>query len=283
MAAPVWPRTGRGAPVPRARPAPTRASPARMRRTTSVDPRGRRSARACPPRRWSRTARRSRSAGSRPACSASARRRGSASARPLPPIGIQPSALGHGGESTASVAPPPISVRTRGCWTRLGPRPGRAEVDELAVELGLSSDQMASMAARCSRTMSCRRPKSTPWSSASARFQPKPTPSVTRPPERWSSVATCLASTIGSCWAASRMPVPEPDARGHGGSGGQRDERVETALVIVEAHALDERRRDVLPQREVGVLGQPERVEAELLDRRWRARPAPGRGRSARR
>ncbi len=59
----------------------------------------------------------------------------------------------------------------------------------------------------------------------------------------------------------------QADARGHGGSGGQRDERVETALVVVEADALDERGWQVLSQREVRVLGEPERVEAELLDR----------------
>ena len=29
-------------------------------------------------------------------------------------------------------------------------------------------------------------------------FQPKPAPTVTRPPERWSSVAIALASVIGS-------------------------------------------------------------------------------------
>src|SRR6478752_6564048 len=33
-------------------------------------------------------------------------------------------------------------------------------------------------------------------------------PSVRRPPERWSSVATCFARSMGSCWAISVMPVP---------------------------------------------------------------------------
>src|SRR5258708_3169692 len=39
-------------------------------------------------------------------------------------------------------------------------------------------------------------------------FQPKPTPSVTRPPDRWSSEAMVLASAIGSCWLGSATAVP---------------------------------------------------------------------------
>ena len=61
--------------------------------------------------------------------------------------------------------------------------------------------------------------------------------------------------------------MPRPMLRRHGGRRGQRDERVETALVVVEADALDERGRQVLAQREVRVLGEPQRVEAQLLDR----------------
>ena len=60
--------------------------------------------------------------------------------------------------------------------------------------------------------------------------------------------------------------MPRPMRRRHGGRGGQRDERIEAALVVVEADALDERGWQVLSQREVRVLGEPQRVEAELLD-----------------
>ena len=67
---------------------------------------------------------------------------------------------------------------------------------------------------------------------------------------------------------------PEADAGRDRGGGRQRHQRVETALVVVEAYPLDERRRDVLAHRQVGVLGQPERVEPELLHRQsqcgWR-------------
>ena len=55
---------------------------------------------------------------------------------------------------------------------------------------------------------------------------------------------------------------------GHRGGRGERDQRVEAALVVVEAHAADQCRGRVLPDGEVGVLGQVERVEAELLDGR---------------
>ena len=73
----------------------------------------------------------------------------------------------------------------------------------------------------------------------------------------------------------------EPDARGDGGGRGQRDERVEAALVVVEADALDEGGRQVLAHGQVRVLGQPERVEAQLLDRdrqRGRRQVAVGEG-----
>ena len=75
----------------------------------------------------------------------------------------------------------------------------------------------------------------------------------------------------------------EPDALGDGGRGGQRDEGVETALVVVEAHAFDQGGRRVLRDGEVRVLGQPERVEAELLDRDGERRRRARRGRSGRR
>ena len=61
--------------------------------------------------------------------------------------------------------------------------------------------------------------------------------------------------------------MPSPMRVGDRGGGGQRDQRVEAALVVVEAHAADEGGRRVLLHGEVGVLGQVERVEAELFDR----------------
>ena len=41
-------------------------------------------------------------------------------------------------------------------------------------------------------------------------FQPKPAPIVTRPPERWSRVAICLASVIGSDSTGSATAVERP-------------------------------------------------------------------------
>ena len=41
-------------------------------------------------------------------------------------------------------------------------------------------------------------------------FQPNPTPSETRPPERWSSVAIVLASVIGSDSTGSATAVESP-------------------------------------------------------------------------
>ena len=202
---------GRAAPATPARPAPTRASPARTRSTTSVDaeagvvlelalvgdgPEGDDAEPARVP---------SGLLGQR------AQARAGPRARPRPPMGIQPSAHVRDGrehrvvgaaadEGAAPAAAARAWARTRSARsrrTRRGTRPARA-----------TRWPPWPPGARARRRGGG--PKSTPWSSASARFHPKPTPSVTRPPERWSSVATCLASTIGSCWAASRMPVPSP-------------------------------------------------------------------------
>ena len=41
-------------------------------------------------------------------------------------------------------------------------------------------------------------------------FQPNPAPTVTRPPDRWSTVAIVLASVIGSDSAGSATAVPSP-------------------------------------------------------------------------
>ena len=69
----------------------------------------------------------------------------------------------------------------RGCCTGLGQDHVGPKSTNSPWYSAWSVDQMAAMAARCSRTTSWRRGQSTPWSSASARFQPNPTPSVTRP------------------------------------------------------------------------------------------------------
>lgn len=49
-----------------------------------------------------------------------------------------------------------------------------------------------------------------PWSANSSRFQPNPAPSVTRPPERWSSDAIALARVIGSDSTGSATEVARP-------------------------------------------------------------------------
>ena len=52
-----------------------------------------------------------------------------------------------------------------------------------------------------------RRAGSVPWLRISSRFQPAPTPNSTRPPERWSMLATSLAVTIGSRSMTRQMPL----------------------------------------------------------------------------
>ncbi len=158
----------------------------------------------------------------------------------------------------------PASV-TRGCWTGLGQLKHGSSDTCSPWNSASSCDHSACMHSTCSRATSRRAPNSTPWSAASARFHPKPIPSTTRPPLRWSSVATCLASTIGSCWATRVTPVPRRDPLGHRRRRGQGHERVEAAPVVVEADPLDQRRRRRRPHRKMGVLGEVEGVEPALL------------------
>ncbi len=49
---------------------------------------------------------------------------------------------------------------------------------------------------------------SVPWFRISSMFQPAPTPNRKRPPDRWSSVATSLAVTMGSRSITRQTPVP---------------------------------------------------------------------------
>ena len=70
-----------------------------------------------------------------------------------PPVGV----LGHGRLSTASLAPPPMRVRTRGCCTGLGQDQVGGKSTNSPWYSAWSVDQMASMAARCSRTTAWRR------------------------------------------------------------------------------------------------------------------------------
>ena len=89
-------------------------------------------------------------------------------------------------------------------------------------------------------------------------------PSSTRPPDRWSSEATVLACTIGSCWATSVMPVPSRSRSVTVAGGGEGDERVEGAAVLLgQLGSAGPRRAPA--RRDVGVLGDPERLEAAGL------------------
>ena len=154
-----------------------------------------------------------------------------------------------------------------------------AEVDELAVVLGLLVGPDGLHGRRCSRTMSWRRAKSTPWSAASALFHPKPDAEGDPPAGEMVERGHLLGQHDGVVLGGQQDAGAEADARGHGGRGRQGNDRIQAALVVVEAHAFDEGGRHVLAHRQMGVLGHPERVEAEFLDGRGECRPVQGRGR----
>lgn len=125
---------------------------------------------------------------------------------PAPPIGIQPSP--HSAMSANSFGPPIPPSSTGGIRTGFGHEKLGAIRTCSPAKAATSDDHSAFIARTCSRATKRRLAKSSPWLSASSSFQPKPTPSTKRPPERRSSVATALAVTIGSRCATSAMPVP---------------------------------------------------------------------------
>ena len=127
---------------------------------------------------------------------------------PAPPMGIHPSAYSAIAANSRGPAPPPTSVRTRGCCTGLGHENDGGSDTCTPWNSASSCDHSACMHRTFSRATARRTSKSTPWSAASSRFQPYPMPSTKRPPDRRSRVAICLARTMGSCWATSVTPVP---------------------------------------------------------------------------
>ena len=98
----------------------------------------------------------------------------------------------------------------------------------------------------------------TPTASYSTSFQPTPAPRITRLSDRNWSVASSLASITGLRSGMIRIDVPEPDPLGHAGGDRQRRQRLEP---------VDR----VEPLRREQVVGDEQRVEAELLDRRANA------------
>ena len=190
-----------------------------------------------------------------------------AAPRPLPPMGIQPSAHSTTAVNTASLAPPPTRVRTRGCCTGLGQDHVRREVDELAVVLGLvvGPDRLHGGLVLTQHGVAAGPVDAVVLSFGAVPAEPDPQ----RDPAPGEMVERrhLLGQQDRVVLRDEQDAGAEPDARRHRGRRGERDQRVEAALVVVEAHAADECRRCVLAHREVGVLGEVERVEAELLDR----------------
>ena len=135
----------------------------------------------------------------RRACSAMLRR---------PWIGIQPSQYSTTWRNVTGPPAPPMMIGGCGSLTGFGQLHDGENCTCSPSKEASSSVHSARMARTCSRAIARRSAGSTPWCSISSTFHPTPMPTSTRPPERRSSEAIVLASTIGSCWATSVMPVP---------------------------------------------------------------------------
>ena len=210
-------------------------------------------------------------------------RRGMAAARPLPPMGIQPSALSdHGREHRVVGSAADEGAHPR-LLHRLGPGPRRAEVDELAVVLGLVGrpDGLHGRQVLAHDVVAPGPVDAVVLGLGAVPAEPDPErdPPAAEVVER----GHLLGQQDRLVLRGEEDAGAEPDACRDGGGRGERDQRVEAALVVVESHPADERGRRVLGHGEVRVLGQVERVEAEFLDRGRPGRPAPGRRRSGRR
>ncbi len=92
-------------------------------------------------------------------------------------------------------------------------------------------------------------------------------PHSKRPPERFWSVAIALAVTTGSRCGAEEHAGPDVDRRGQRCSGGERDERIDRAQVLLRQLGISGRGWRAPTRRDVGVFRDPHRIEAPLLGR----------------
>ena len=116
---------------------------------------------------------------------------------------------GDGGEDGLPGAPADQRAHA-GLLHRLGPRPGRPEVDELAVELGLLArpDRLHRR-----QVLAHDEPATAEVDAVILRLGPVPADAHAQrdPPTReMVEGRNRLARTMGSCWAASKIPVPSP-------------------------------------------------------------------------
>ncbi len=146
---------------------------------------------------------------SRPASSAAAHSWGSRSVIPRRPwIGIQPSQYSTTWRNVIGPPAPPITIGGYGVLTGLGQLHDGVKRTNSPSNDASSLVHSSCMASTFSRMMERRRDGSTPWFAISSMFHPTPMPMESRPSESRSREAIVLASTIGSCWATSEMPVP---------------------------------------------------------------------------
>ena len=114
--------------------------------------------------------------------------------------------------------------------------------------------------------MAWRRDQSTPWSSASALFQPKPIPNVKRPRREMVERGDLLGQHDRIMLSRQKDPGAQADALGGGDRSREGDEGAKRPAIVLEPDSLHQRRGDIGPQRQMGVFGEEEGVEAPVLD-----------------
>ena len=140
----------------------------------------------------------------------------------------QPARRRSASTRSSTVGPlPPTSTGGCGRCAGLGHDQMRSKSTKLAVVARLVLRSRSPSSPRCARASApsacagrCRG-----WR-ISSRFQPAPTPNSTRPPERWSMLATSFAVMIGSRSMTRQMPLPTRSRVVAAAAARQRDEQV---------------------------------------------------------
>ena len=177
-------------------------------------------------------------------------------------MGAQPSPNARTRSSTVRPAPPTM-IGGYGVWTGLGQARSRSKFTSWPWYSASSLVQISIIA--WTRSVSSRHPGLRVGAVVAhlLAFQPAPTPKITRPSESTSTVATLFRGV-------DRVPLrhqthPGRDLSGGGGCrrGGHRDERVEwSSHTGPRRHPLG----PIYPDRQMGVLGEPQGLQATVLD-----------------
>ena len=198
-----------------------------------------------------------------------------------PWIGIHPSQYSTTWRNVTGPPAPPIRIGGCGVATGFGQLHDGEKLTNSPSNDASSCVHSSRIASTFSRVTARRRFGSTPWCSISSSFQPTPMPSDTRPSDSEVERGDRLGLDDRVVLGDERDAGAEAQPLRHRRRGGEGDERVERAAVLLgQLRAAGPRRAPA--RRDVGVLGDPQRLEAAVLQLASPGGRAGSRGRSGR-